>query len=540
MLGKMNDFLPFRRKKSPLDSPDVIVRAQGPGWLAFCVSALGLLGVLYAAWRLALPLVEQTNQHVGRGEQVDAVTGKVLTDQDQKSNIIRTIKARQYLQPDVSLGVMDNICRAMPHDGDGVIAPLWPWVASRLVEQDHLPDEKYTSDDDRRLFERGKWLNITMVLVFVWLLGLILARTFRPGAALAVLLLGTFGALLPRAAYFQPEPLYFMFFFVAWVCALKLLRENTIWMHGVFGLVAGCGYLAKTSMEPLVVAWLGAASLRWLVSFFRKESAHDDDLWTGRNHFLGLLAFAVGWGVVCAPFYAANKEKYGNARHSYPAYWMWEDDFAVGEAWSLAHHNAEKLEAIAPGEMPSLEKYRKTHTPEEMQNRLWNGIFGEKGKLDRLINPRRVVMKKDKPFEGWKHILQDRGWYLGGAVALLLAAGILFLTQWGKGRTMPGTGVPAGGWFCALFTVVAVAGYTVAYGWYDPIGRGDRFMLSLYLPIVFSCVWGGEALVSAAVSRRCGRWLPVVWGVLVWALNGVVIWRLTEVLRNPVFMGGTA
>ena len=38
------------------------------------------------------------------------------------------------------------------------------------------------------------------------------------------LLLGAFGALLPREVYFQPEPLYFMLFILCWVCKTFTLK----------------------------------------------------------------------------------------------------------------------------------------------------------------------------------------------------------------------------------------------------------------------------------------------------------------------------
>ena len=66
-----------------------------------------------------------------------------------------------------------------------------------------------------------------------------MARSFGIAATTAVLLLGGLGALVPRAVYFQPEPLYYLFFFLTWVCAIKLLLKNDVWMHALLGLVGG-------------------------------------------------------------------------------------------------------------------------------------------------------------------------------------------------------------------------------------------------------------------------------------------------------------
>jgi len=39
------------------------------------------------------------------------------------------------------------------------------------------------------------------------------------------------------------------------------------------------------------------------------------------------------------------------------------------------------------------------------------------------------------------------------------------------------------------FILATLLATIAAYGWYTPIGRGDRFMLSLYAPLVFSLIW---------------------------------------------------
>ena len=532
----------FTRKRPPLDQPDVVIAARGPGWASFVISALAVLLILGTAWHLAGIMVKTTNQHLGSGVTVDPDTGKNLTDQDQKNNVNRALIARDFQKPDPALGTMDSFSRWFPHDSDGVVAPLWPWVASRFAEPDHLYSETTTTPQDLAFFERGKWVNITITLVFLWALGMLLARSWRPGAVVCVMLLGTFGALLPRAVYFQPEPLYYILFFLSWVLAIRLLIQNEPGLHAIFGIVAAFAYLAKTSVEPLVFAWFCAAGLRWLGAVCCRGECLDDARWKARNHFVGLIAFALGWGLVCAPLYSSNTEKFGNARHTWPSVWMWEDDFDTGIAFTNAHDTREKLEAVKPEDRPSLSRYRATHSPQEMQDRLWNGVVS---KLDRFFFPKRVEMKKaelkgQRPFPGWKHIFHDRGWYLAGTGGLFLAAAVLLLTQRRRLAAHPATRLPAAGYFAGLFVIACTVGYTLAYGWYDPIGRGDRFMLSLYFPVIFSLIWAGENMVDTAISRRPGPWLDRTWHLLLWAGNAVLLWRIIEVLRYPVFLPGTA
>ena len=83
--------------------------------------------------------------------------------------------------------------------------------------------------------------------------------------------------------------------------------------------------------------------------------------------------------------------------------------------------------------------------------------------------------------------------------------------------------------------MAAVIGYSLAYGWYTPIGRGDRFMLSLYAPLVLSLVWAGESLLRRAHRRHCPGWITVAYHGAHSILALAITWRLIEILRHPYF-----
>jgi hypothetical protein len=86
-----------------------------------------------------------------------------------------------------------------------------------------------------------------------------------------------------------------------------------------------------------------------------------------------------------------------------------------------------------------------------------------------------------------------------------------------------------------MFVLASCLGYGLVYGWYTPIGRGDRFMLSLYLPLAFSFAWAAESTMNLVKMRGGPRWMEWVYSGLLWTLNAAVVWRLVEVLRLPVF-----
>jgi len=521
---------PFRHKRYSIDEdPTVTLVPPGPGWRQFGISAFCTTAILAVCWYFASLLIQQTNQNLGPVK--DPVSGEVRGDQDQKHNINQALLARDFLTPQEDLGMMENLMRWMPHRTDGVVAPLWPWVAARLTTPGQPYRELEVTDQDREIFRKGKWANVSIVLVFLWALGLVMARTFRPAATVTVLLLGAFGALLPRGVYFQPEPLYFIFFFLTWICGVKLLLKNDLWLHALFGVLGGLAYLAKTSVEPLVLAWFGISALRFLVALRRKDDLETEHGWTCRNHFIGCIVFAFGWLAVTAPRYSAAFEKWGDPRFSYPAAWMWMDDFKDASEWMVAHPDKKSLEAIPQEQKPSLGLYLKTHEVEQVRDRLQNGTWQ---KLNRWLAPKPVKVKKDGSFSGWRVLLEHRGIYLGVLGGVTLAAGILV---WSRRKAVDRIGLAPspGSWAAVLFTTGAVLGYSLLYGWYDPIGRGDRFMLSLYLPLVFCLVWGAESLMDLALMRKASRWAPLIYQGLLWILNGAIVWRLVEMLRQPVF-----
>jgi len=69
-------------------------------------------------------------------------------------------------------------------------------------------------------------------------------------------------------------------------------------------------------------------------------------------------------------------------------------------------------------------------------------------------------------------------------------------------------------------------------------GSGDRFMLSLYLPLVFSLIWGAEAIVRRIRRRHGSPWIIRGYLAAQWILSAAVAWRVIELLRLPKFYNG--
>ena len=189
---------------------------------------------------------------------------------------------------------------------------------------------------------------------------------------------------------------------------MKLLLRNDLWLHAWFGLLGGMAYLAKTSVEPLVLGWFAVSGMRFLGGLFQKDDPMAERDWNGRNHFIGLIVFAFAWLAVTAPRYMAAQERWGDARFSYPGAWMWMDKYDDCFAWMGAHGTKAALESIPSSQRPSLMNYYQTHGIDAMKQRL---VKGTTEKVTRWLSPKIVKMKSGTSFSGWR-VLLDRRWVL--------------------------------------------------------------------------------------------------------------------------------
>jgi hypothetical protein len=487
---------------------------------------------------LALALVLMGMAHVKIGGLLIAQTNN--TDQrilggDQKHNMKLALQTRADLNPDFSKGVSEPIKDWFPHRTDGVVNPLWPWIAAWLADKDHVisgPTE--VTAQDRAFFNKGRWFLVGLTFGVVVIVSIGCARAFSLGGTLIVALLCEFGALLPRAAYFQPEPLYFSLFLATWVACLHALNKNSLWMHALIGVFGGLAYLAKGSVQPLLMVFAAISTLRWAWGWIetRRQGAEESTtLWLRRNHWIAMFIMGFCFLMTAGPRLSYSARAYGDPFHSYPAYWMWFDDFdSEGFAWMAAHGTKESLQSIPPTEKPSLKNYVAKHTLQQMQDRL---VEGTKTKVTELFWP-GVTSRSSKGPKPWKGILELRGVYLG-CLAVMLAGLLIALRTATVKSTNAAQRLHPESVVHVLFVLGAFAGYALAYGWYTPIGRGDRFMLSLYAPLVLSLVWACESVMRRARRRSAGKAFVTAYHCAQWLLIAAIVWRLIEVLQFPQF-----
>ncbi len=485
-------------------------RVRKPLWsrLGFVVFLL-LFNAVY--FFLAAQLFYQTNQD--------------RLNRDQEHNISMAERTLEREQAEAKPGddITASMWRKLPHYTDGVVNPLWPWIAARFQSEDH-----------ETFFQRGKWFNIVLTAVFLNLLGLVCARVFSISGAINLVLIGGLGAFLPRAVYFQPESLYYILFFATWVCCLALMRHNELWLYALLGVFAGLAYLTKSSVQPLLLVFLGVTALRFVVEVFRRRRGKTpDSRWRPQNHFIGMAVLLMSFLMVAGPRLSFANEQYGDPFHSYPGYWLWMDHFEDGYQFMVDHGDKESLQNLTDENKPSMGNYMRSHSNEEMWQRMRDGV---ETKVGGMLYPKKTRQNKVRNRE-WKQLLPDRGKYL---LALLVIAVAMALTNWWSLRGMNKAELRSTSWsglWMLMFAAGAFVLYAMAYGFYTPIGKGDRFMLSLYLPLVLTFIWLAERLRRRASKIGGSRYAGVLYALLHLGLTMVVLLRVVELVETPLFRG---
>lgn len=413
---------------------------------------------------------------------------------------------------------------SFPQATNGTINPLWPWLTAKLLG---APAE--TPD----FFLRGKQLNLALSLGFLALLALCCSRYLPALAVLVVTLLCAFGALLERAVFFQPEPLFYALFLASWACCLALLVRNPLWLYPVAGLVTSFAWLAKASTDLLILTFLAAGTLRLILALLAKQRGLEEANWRWQRHVVGLVLFAITYALPIVPRGQVAAERWGDPLHSTAMYCMWLDDWDTDAVpWIAKWIHTGRIKHLPKDERPSCRNWWKTHTFEQFSTRLTSGVAT---KFAGFVSPEGgwrlrnyVAFAKSKAPKKWKTFLTHRGLYLGALLGLLGA--MIFaacLNRKDQRRDWDSASIAA----VSCFASGAFILYLLAFGWYDPIGSGQRFMLGLWMPLVCTLAWAAEWFRRTASSMLANR---IYLAVYIIVALGISMHTLS-ILRYPIF-----
>ena len=327
-------------------------------------------------------------------------------------------------------------------------------------------------DDDWQTFaNRASLLSIALSLVVLAGVALIAHQVLRPFSAAAVTLSAAFGVFLDRASFVQAEPTFYGLLLLSWWLMIRHLRAPTLRRAAVCGAVLGATYLTKASALPLLPAFVifaGAATLRTR----SREPGKRLVPWA-------TVATAVGMFVlITSPYLAENHARFGRLFYNVNStFFMWCDSWREASAFAEAHDIAIAYPDAPADEIPGPLNYWRSHTTSQIGARLSYGL----GVLTRETFSKRF------------------GVYLvcGGLVCGVAALG--------RGRRRIGRLLDSfNDRLIFIFCGAISLGYLISYAWYVPIGYGDRFVQSLFMPAMCAMLFVMERLAGG--RRVLGSW----------------------------------
>lgn len=430
------------------------------------------------------------------------------------------IETRPDLTPDFSKSVSQPLNDWLPHRTDGVVRPLWPWLAAWHVKEGQSESSGALSPADYHVLRSGKRWLMGLSLGFLLMLGLAAARAFSVPAALLTILTIGFGVVLPSVAEFSPDVLFQILFLMTWVCCVAALKRNSLWLYGLIGFLSALANLTLPTATTLVLVFIAVSSLRWLWGWTLAHWPHagGTSLWVWRNHWLGMILLMVCHLITVGPMLSYAKEKLGDAT---PFHWRWFENESAMQQWNALHHTPGSLQAVPADQLPSYSNYISTHAPDAVRARLTEGG----------LKMTEEVLQFPWSFDSLPH---ERGVFVI-ALASILCLLLLIIAFVAPRAAHAGQALHPETAPLVFFSVLACVACTLDFGWDMPVLTWGNRHLALYPPLVLSLLWASESLVRRARRREMRLPVFVMYETVLWALCILAFVRVIAVLQPASF-----
>jgi hypothetical protein len=317
------------------------------------------------------------------------------------------------------------------------------------------------SDDEYFLVARA-W-NIRLSLVLLVILGCVFAWHLPRMLALNLTLIVAFSVFVFKAGYSQPELLFYTFVFLTFLVFLHVLRtppgRKQLALAIIGGLLAGVTYLTKAAVMPLVAIFIAVFLLQALVMHLRAGRNPQAAAASLAARFAPPVLLVVTCLAVLSPYLIHNKQTFGRYFYNVnTTFYVWYDNWPQASVGTILHGDGVGWPTMPEAELPSMQKYLRTHGVGDIASRLAGGF-------------RDMVIRSFNTYWYFKY------------VALYAAIVIAALAVNGQAALQVVRSKPAEGLFVLAYTGV----YLMATAFYEPIsGTGTtRLLMSHVTPLLF-------------------------------------------------------
>lgn len=357
--------------------------------------------------------------------------------------------------------------------------PVYSWIQS-FFYQEGMSEMSH--------FRRAKLVNMALSVILLFLIWVVLRKLIAEPGAITITLITAFSVFMIKAGWFYTELLYYFLSFLLFVLCVNLLKAPTYSVAAGAGVVAGIAHLTKASVLPGLLLFLSFLVLRGVLSHVRRQSEP-----SGRSIFRSILTpliVLVFFLAVIYPYIATSKRQFGRYFYNVNStFYMWYDSWEEATQGTGAHGDRFHWPDMPADEIPSFRKYWSEHSVPEMAYRVVRG-FARVG------------------YTGWV----SYGYHK--YVVLFVGFAALLLLQ--NRHAMKAALYDPGYFAVAAFASLYFLAYLFLFSWYSPIAGGSRFLLTLFLPLMYGishfCIW---AEAEGHEVRICGQ--RITWNLLQYA-----------------------
>jgi hypothetical protein len=319
-------------------------------------------------------------------------------------------------------------------------------------------------------FMQGKIVNLVLSIVLLLGLTAIFLRQFGLSLqTLNLLLIVAFTVFIFKAGWFQAELLFYFVYFCLFLLLWQLLRNPSYSRAAAAGIVAGLAHLTKASILPGLVLFLLFMGVQWAWQNHRDRAKPlAAVIQSGGRSVLTMLLVGGFFLLTVYPYISTSKHVFGRYFYNVNStFYLWVDSWDEAIQGTRAHGDRDGWPDMPPEQIPSISKYLREHTLQQIGARFSDGA-------------RRV----------WNNMRHSYGYFK----YLLIYAGVLVLAaiwQWHRARLLIATNL-----VILLFVPVYFAVHFLLYAWYAPISDGNRLILAQFIPVLFLLASGAQTLLS--------------------------------------------
>ena len=332
--------------------------------------------------------------------------------------------------------------------------PLYPWIQALFYSPEM---------DDEAFFQQGKRLNVALSLVCLLALGIAFFAKFSKIYAFYAILAIAFLVFAIKSPWFQVEILFYTLFALAFILSLDTLISPKWYKSIGVGVLFALAHFSKASGMPGLLIFISSYGILFLLKLFSRNLNREQV----RQILVHALTPLAVFMILLFPYLQESKDKYGTYFYNVnTTFYMWYDSWDEVKNGTRLAGDRRGWPHMPHEEIPSLSKYLKEHSSDEIIDRFRSGI--------RQILWSGCTGRYSRYRYGYCSQI--------GLSLIILALGLPLLFKGNSAAKQRQAHLHIV-WYVLLFFML----YALSFIWYMPlIGKGPRTILALLIPLLWT------------------------------------------------------